>query len=80
MVSTAEIPQQGNLRTECDRLVISLWGDALDVASLHWVAYLRHTGCELRTGEISSEEIDGWLAELGEQRTSRSFLHRDGAG
>jgi hypothetical protein len=59
-----ELPSTGNLRTECDQLVMSLYGDASDIVDLRWICYLKHIDVELRTTEINSEDIDRWLTEL----------------
>ena len=67
LIPTEELPGSGNLRTECDQLVMSLRGDTYDTVELRWISYVRHTDIELRTFDISSEDIDRWLAEL-EQR------------
>ena len=64
MIPTEELPGSGNLRTECDQLVMSLRGDDLRHVELRWICYMKHTDVELRTFEISSEDIDRWLAEL----------------
>ncbi len=66
VVTAEELPSTGNLRTECDQLVMSLRGDGSDIVELRWVCYLKHTDVELRTIEISSEDIDHWLAELAQ--------------
>jgi hypothetical protein len=64
LIPTAELPGAGNLRTECDQLVMSLRGDTYDTVELRWVCYMKHTDVELRTFDISSEDIDRWLTEL----------------
>ena len=64
LIPTEELPGAGNLRTECDQLVMSLRGDTYDTVELRWVCYWKHTDVELRTFDISSEDIDRWLAEL----------------
>jgi hypothetical protein len=64
LIPTAELPGSGNLRTECDQLVMSLRGDSYDTVELRWICYMKHTDVELRTFDISSEDIDRWLAEL----------------
>ena len=64
LIPTEELPGSGNLRTECEQLVMSLRGDSLDTVELRWVCYMKHTDVELRTFDISSEDIDRWLAEL----------------
>jgi hypothetical protein len=64
LIPTDELPGSGNLRTECDQLVMSLRGDTYDTVELRWICYLKHTDVELRTFDISSEDIDRWLAEL----------------
>jgi hypothetical protein len=67
LIPTEELPGAGNLRTECDQLVMSLRGDTYDTVELRWIGFIKHTDVELRTFDISSEDIDRWLAEL-EQR------------
>jgi hypothetical protein len=64
-----QLPASGNLRTECDQLVMSLRGDTYDTVELRWFCYLKHTDVELRTFDISSEDIDRWLddVEQGDQ-------------
>jgi hypothetical protein len=69
VVPAEELPGTGNLRTECDQLVMSLRGDASDIVDLRWICYLKHTDIALRTTEINSEDIDRWLAELAEEGT-----------
>jgi hypothetical protein len=64
LIPTEELPGSGNLRTECDQLVMSLRGDTSDTVGLRWICYVKHTDVELRTFDISSEDIDSWLAEL----------------
>ncbi len=64
VVPTGELPSTGNLRTECDQLVMSLCSDASDIVELGWFCYIKHTDVPLRTSEINSEDIDSWLAEL----------------
>jgi hypothetical protein len=64
LIPTEELPGSGNLRTECDQLVMSLRGDTCDTLALRWFCYMKHTDVELRTFDISSEDIDRWLAEL----------------
>ena len=64
VVPAEELPSTGNLRTECDQLLMSLCGDASDIVDLRWICYLKHTDVELRTTEINSEDIDHWLAKL----------------
>ena len=64
LIPTEELPGPGNLRTECDQLVMSLRGDTYDTVELRWICYMKHTDVELRTFDISSEDIDRWLAEL----------------
>jgi hypothetical protein len=64
LIPTEELPGSGNLRTECDQLVMSLRGDTSDTVELRWACYMKHTDVELRTFDISSEDIDRWLAEL----------------
>ena len=63
LIPTEELPSSGNLRTECDQLVMSLRGESLNTVELRWVCYMKHTDVELRTFDISSEDIDRWLAE-----------------
>jgi hypothetical protein len=64
LIPMEELPGAGNLRTECDQLVMSLRGDTHDTVELRWICYMKHTDVELRTFGISSEDIDRWLAEL----------------
>ena len=64
LIPAEELPGPGNLRTECDQLVMSLRGDTYDTVELRWICYMKHTDVELRTFDISSEDIDRWLAEL----------------
>ena len=64
LMPAEELPGSGNLRTECDQLVMSLRGDTYDTVELRWICYMKHTDVELRTFDISSEDIDRWLAEL----------------
>ncbi len=64
VVPADELPSTGNLRTECDQLVMSLCSDASDIVELRWFCYIKHTDVPLRTSEINSEDIDSWLAEL----------------
>jgi hypothetical protein len=59
-----KLAASGNLRTECDQLVMSLRGDTYDAVELRWVCYLKHTDVELRTFDISSKDIDRWLDEV----------------
>jgi hypothetical protein len=68
LVVPAEVlPSSGNVRTESDQLVMSLYGNGSDVVELNWFCYLRHTDVELRTMEINSGDIDRWLAELDQE-------------
>jgi hypothetical protein len=48
---------------------MSLRGDTYDTVELRWICDVKLTDVELRTFDISSEDIDRWLAELeqGEQ-------------
>jgi hypothetical protein len=64
VIPSEEVPSSGNLRTECDQLVMSMRGPTSDIIELRWVCYMKHTDVELRTFDISSADIDGWLAEL----------------
>ena len=68
LIPTKELPGSGNLRTECDQLVMSLRGESLNTVELRWVCYMKHTDVELRTFDINSEDIDRWLAELEQGR------------
>jgi hypothetical protein len=43
---------------------MSLRGDTSDTVELRWICDMKHTDVELRTFDISSEDIDRWLAEL----------------
>jgi hypothetical protein len=67
LIPTEELPGSGNLRTECDQLVMSVRGDTSDTVELRWICYVKHTDVELRTFDISSEDIDRWLAELEQE-------------
>jgi hypothetical protein len=69
VIPAVKLPSAGNLRTECDQLVMSLQEAAADIVGLRWICYIKHTDVELRTTEISSEDIDHWLAELAEEGT-----------
>ncbi len=64
VIPTKELPSIGNLRTECEQLVMSLRDHSLDTVVLRWMCYVKHTDVELRTFDISSEDNDRWLAEL----------------
>ncbi len=64
VIPLEELPVSGNLRTECDQLVMSMRGPTSDIIKLRWICYMKHTDVELRTFDISSEDIDRWLAEL----------------
>ena len=57
----------GKVPTECDRLVMSLCGDSLDMVDLRWFCHIKHTDIAMRTTEINSEDIDRWLAVLLEE-------------
>ena len=78
VLPTEELPASGNLRIECDQLVMSPRGDTYDTVELRWVCYLKHTDVELRTFDVNSEDIDRWLDEveqgdqLGEEATRSS--------
>ena len=79
LVVPAEVlPSTGNLRTECDQLVMSPYGDASDIVDLRWICYLKHTDVELRTTEINSKDIDDWLTELeqGDHRAEEASHSR----
>jgi hypothetical protein len=58
LIPTEELPGSGNLRTECDQLVMSLRGDTYHTVELRWICYMKHTDVEPRTFAISSEDID----------------------
>ena len=64
VVPASELPSTGNLRTECDQLVMSLRGNGSDIVDLYWFCYIKHTDVQLRTTEINSEDINRWLGEL----------------
>jgi hypothetical protein len=64
LMPTEELPGSGNLRTECDQLVMSLRGDTCNTVEPRWICYMKHTDVELRTFDTCSEDIDRWLAEL----------------
>jgi hypothetical protein len=49
LIPTEELPGSGNLRTECDQLVMPLCGDTYDTVELRWICYMKHTDVELRT-------------------------------
>jgi hypothetical protein len=77
VIPAEELPGTGNLRTECDQLVMSLRGNSLDTVELRWMCYLKHTDVELRTFDISSEDVDRWLAELEQgERDAEEALDR----
>jgi hypothetical protein len=67
LIPTEELPGSGNLRTECDQLVMSLRGESYYTVELRWICFMKHTDVELRTFNISSEDIDRWLAELEQE-------------
>ncbi len=67
VVPAETLPSTGNMRTECDQLVMSRRGDASDIVDLRWICYVKHTDVELRTTEINSEDIDHWLTELEQE-------------
>jgi hypothetical protein len=69
VVPTQKLPSSGNLRTESNQLVMSLYGNGSEIVDLHWICYIRHTDIGLRTTEINSDEIDGWLAELDQEES-----------
>ena len=69
VILSEELPSDGNLRTECDQLVMSLSGSDSTRIELRWICYVKHTDVELRTAEVRSNDIDRWLSELaGEER------------
>ncbi len=41
VVPAEQLPSTGNLRTECDQLVMSPYGDASDIVELRWICYLK---------------------------------------
>jgi hypothetical protein len=67
VVPAEELPGEGNLRTECDQLVMSLSGGGSPRVELRWICYVKHTDVELRTAEITSDDIDRWLGELADE-------------
>ena len=75
LMPAEELPGSGNLRTECDQLVMSLRGDTYDTVELRWICYMKHTDVELRTFDISSEDIDRWLAELERDHHAETATH-----
>jgi hypothetical protein len=77
-VPEEELPSTGNLRTECDQLVMSPYGDESDIVDLRWICYLKHTDIALRTTEINSKNIDDWLTELerGDQHAEEATQSR----
>ena len=64
LIPADELPSEGNLRTECEQLVMALRGVGSTRIELLWICYVKHTDAELRTAEITSEDIDRWLDEL----------------
>jgi hypothetical protein len=68
LIPTDELPASGNLAAECEQLVMCLRDDTSDTVELRWVCYMKHTDVELRTFDISSEDIDRWLAKLEQRR------------
>jgi hypothetical protein len=79
VLPTDELPSSGNLRTECDQLVMSLRYATSNTVELRWTSYLKHTDVELRTAAISSEDIIRWLDEADQadqyaQRATRSWI------
>jgi hypothetical protein len=61
-VPRAQLPGEGNLRTECDQLIMSTRGKDSSTLDLRWFCSVKHTDIELRTMEITSEDIDRWLS------------------
>jgi hypothetical protein len=82
IVPTEELPDSGNLRTECEQLVMSLRGATRDTVELRWVCYIKHTEVELRTFDINSEDLDRWLAELeqGDDHAEETLRCRSSCG
>jgi hypothetical protein len=77
LLPTEELPGSGNLQTECDQLAMSLRGGTYDTVELRWICYMKHTDVELRTFDISSQDIDRWLAELElEDQHAEEVPHR----
>jgi hypothetical protein len=74
VVPTENLPSSGNLRTESDQLVMSLYGSGSDIVELNWFCSLRHTDIELRTMEINSVDIDCWLAELVQEESPETAI------
>jgi hypothetical protein len=74
VVPTENLPSSGNLRTESNQLVMSLYGNGSDVVDLRWICYIRHTDIELRTTEINSGDIDRWLAELDQEERPEAAI------
>jgi hypothetical protein len=64
LIPAEELPGEGNLRTECDQLVMALSGGGSTRIELRWICYVKHTDVELRTAAITSDDIDRWLSEL----------------
>ncbi len=77
VIPSEELPASGNLRTECDQLVMSMRGPTSDIIELRWVCYMKHTDVELRTFDISSEDVDRWLDELeqGADHAAEAIQH-----
>jgi hypothetical protein len=67
VVPTEELPGSGNLRAECEQLVMSRSGDSRDTIELRWICYINDTDVELCTFAISSEDIKNWTSELADE-------------
>ena len=68
VVPAEELPSSGNLRTECDQLVMSLRGNTSDIVELRWICYIKHTDVELRTFR---DQLRGHRPLAGRARTRR---------
>jgi hypothetical protein len=63
IIDAGRVPESG-IRTECDCLNISGWPDDSRPLNVWWTADLKNTNFELRTGEIRSDQLERWLAEI----------------
>ena len=64
IVDSEKVPGYGNLRTECDQLVVAMNDETSATVRLHYLCYVKHTDTEIRTAQITSADIQKWLAEL----------------
>jgi hypothetical protein len=63
IVDAGRVPESG-IRTDCDCLNISGWPDDSRPLNVWWTADLKNTNFELQTGEIRSDQLEQWLAEI----------------